>query len=356
MTAPLRYVQIGVGGFGRYWCTQVLPRLGQLGLAEPAAAADINAEILPTAGEQLGLPADRLFTEPRKAVEVARPDFVVIVVPPADHEEMVDLAVGAGCHILSEKPIADTMDACCRIARAVEKAGLKMAVTMSHRFDQDKQSLEAAVKSGAYGRLHYVVHRFTYNCRTFGSWGRFRHEIPDPLLVEGTVHHFDILRAIAGSDAATVYTLAWNPPWGEYAGDSTALIVIEMRNGVRCFYEGAKANASTLNGWGGDYVRAECENGTLELDNRRLRVLRSGPGDPLQAEDLPLLEQAAWMNPWLAERFCRWLLGGPAPPNTIDDNIQCAALLFAAVESAHTGRVVEVPPFLESAMRNAGPP
>lgn len=354
MNAPLKYVQIGVGGFGQYWCAQVLPRLKELGLAEAVAAVDINEEILPHAGEQLGLPADRLFTEARAAIEVARPDFVIVVVPPAYHEEMASLAVDAGCHILSEKPIADTMGACCRIAKSVEKAGLKMAVTMSHRFDQDKQSLEAAVKSGDYGPLHYVVHRFTYNCRKFGTWGKFRHEIPDPLLVEGAVHHFDILRALTGSDAKTVYALTWNPPWGEYAGDSTALVTIEMINGVNCSYEGAKANASTLNGWMNDYIRAECESGTLELHRRGLRVLRGGPGDPPAATDLPLMQQPAWMNPWLAELFCRWLLGGPEPPNSVADNIQCAALLFAAIESAHTGRVVDVQSFLRTEMAAAG--
>ncbi len=34
-----------------------------------------------------------------------------------------------------------------------------MAVTMSHRFDQDKQTLEQAIRSGAYGRLNYVIGR-----------------------------------------------------------------------------------------------------------------------------------------------------------------------------------------------------
>ena len=324
-----------------------------MGLAEPVAAVDINREVLGKAKAQLGLGDEDLFTDAAEALSRRKADFVTIVVPPAFHEQMVDLAVKHGCHILSEKPIADTIAGCCRIYSKVRAAGLKMAVTMSHRFDQDKQSLEAAVKSGEYGRLNYVVHRFTHNCREFGSWGEFRHRIPDPLLIEGTVHHFDILRAVSGSNAKTVYTLSWNPPWGEYAGDSTALITMEMENGVKCFYEGAKANASTLNGWTEDYVRAECEKGTLELDRRRLRVLRGGPWETPLAEDLELKEQPAWKNAWLAEMFCEWLLGGEAPPNTIEDNIQCAALLFAAVESAHTGKVVDVQAFLAAQMKAA---
>lgn len=346
MNAPLRYVLIGVGGWGEHWRTEVLPRLKTLGLAEAAAAVDLNRDAVSLAKIDLGLTDAQLFTNADKAMAETRPDFVIIVVPPSHHEPMVNIALAHGCHILSEKPIADTMDACARIYRNVKAAGVKMAVTMSHRFDQDKQSLEQAVKSGAYGALNYIVHRFTHNCRAFGSWGEFRHRIPDTLLVEGTVHHFDCLRALSGSNAKTVYALTWNPPWGEFAGDSTALITMEMENGVKCFYEGAKANASTLNGWENDYIRAECCDGTLELDRRKLRVHRGGPWEPPVCEELPLLEQSAWKNAWLAEWFCQWLIGGEPPPTRIDDNIHCAGLLFAAIESAHTGKPVDVPAFI----------
>ena len=351
MNKPLQYIHIGVGGFGQHWCRDVLPRLKELGLAEPVAAVDINRDVLGKAKSQLGLSDGQLYTNAAQALAEREADFITIVVPPAFHEEMVDLAVKHGCHILSEKPIADTMAACCRIHRKVKNAGLKMAVTMSHRFDQDKQTLEAEIGSGKYGRLNYVVGRFTHNCREFSSWGKFRHEMPDPLLIEGTVHHFDILRALTGSNAKTVYALTWNPPWGEYAGDSTGLVVMAMENGVRCFYEGAKANASTMNGWTNEYFRAECENGTLELDRRWLRVLRGGAWDKPLSQDLPLLQQPVWMNPWLAELFVKWLDGGDAPPNTLDDNIQCCALLFAAIESAHTGQVVDVQDFLNENMK-----
>jgi predicted dehydrogenase len=340
-------VIVGTGGFGGYWCQNVLPRLKELGKAIPAAAVDINPAALLNPQQHLGLPPERCYAELERALDENPADFVIIVVPPAHHERVVDAALAHDLHILSEKPIADTMEACTRIYRKVTAAGKKMAVTMSHRFDQDKQTLEAAIKSGRYGRLNYVVHRFTHNCRAFASWGEFRHRIPDPLLIEGTVHHFDILRALTGADGATVYTQSWNPPWGEYAGDSTALINLTMTNGVRCFYEGAKANASTLNGWTRDYIRAECEEGTLELDTRRLRVLSGGPWEAPEAEDLLLLEQPAWMNPWLAELFCDWLKGGPTPPNHLADNLQCCALLFAAIESAHSGRPVDVQAFLK---------
>ena len=343
---PLRYIITGTGGFGGVWCRHFLPRLTELGKAQPVAAVDSNPANLVNAKEGLGLPDDKLYTNVNAAFDENEADFAVIVVPPAFHESIVDVALAHGLNILSEKPIADTMEGCVRIYKKVNAAGKKMAVTMSHRFDQDKQSLEAAIKSGSYGDLSYLVHRFTDSRRKFASWGKFRHEIPDPMLVEGSVHHFDILRAIANSNAESVYTTSWNPAWGEYAGDSSALVTVKMQNGVRCSYEGSNANASTMNGWGGDYVRAECDGATLELDNRKLRALQGTPDAPPAITELPLLERPVWMNGWIAEMYCDWLNGGSPPPTQLEDNLQCAALLFAAIESAHTGKVVDVQAYL----------
>jgi predicted dehydrogenase len=352
MTKPLRFVQIGTGGFGAHWCNGVWPRLIQSGAAQAAAAVDISPDALAKGGAALGLPADRLYSDAAKAVAETKPDIVAIVVPPAFHERMVDIALAHGCDILCEKPLADSMPACARVFHKVKKAGVKFGVTMSHRFDQDKQSLEAEVKSGKYGRLHYIVHRFIHNFRSYGIFGKFRHDMADPLLIECAVHHFDIHRALSGADAATVFAKTWNPAWGEYAGDTTGLVTMTMTNGVPVMYEGALANSTQMNGWGNDYIRVEFDEAVLELDRRWLRVLRGGGWERWEkpfAEDLPLLQQPVWLNSWIVEMFCDWVAGRRESfPTNIDDNIQCAALLFAAVESAHTGKEVDVREFLKT--------
>jgi predicted dehydrogenase len=345
-----RFIQVGTGGWGGAWVRNFMPRLiDDLRITEAAAVVDMNPSTFPEVMSKYHLPQEKCYTDAGRAFAENKADFAIVVVPPAHHEAMIDIALSAGLHVLSEKPIADTMDACCRIYKKVKKAGVKMAVTMSHRFDQDKQTLEREVKSGRYGRLNYVIGRNTWNNRKFGSWGKFRHEIPDTLLVEGTVHHFDCIRAITGSNAKSVYALTWNPPWGEFKGDSTGLVTLEMENGVKVVYEGSKASATQLNGWGQDYFRAECELATLELDNRKLRVISDLSGERSITEK-PLAQQPAWTNSWLAELFVKWIAGGEAPPNSLDDNIHCAALLFAAVESAHTRKPVDVPEYLRAKM------
>jgi predicted dehydrogenase len=349
---PLKVLHVGLGSWGEYWVREVYPVLARLGLADVVAAVDVSTERHAIARDVLGLAPEQCFTNVRAALESHPVDFVAVVVPPAFHEAVIEAAIEHRAHVLCEKPIADSLDACCRIARRIDEAGLKMVVTMSHRFDQDKQTLEALIRSGDYGPLNYLVYRFTHNARRFGEWGEFRHRMPDPLLVEGTVHHLDIIRALAGSDAASVYAKTWNPAWGEYAGDSTGLLIAEMTNGVRVLYEGAKANASSMNGWGHDYIRAECRDGTLELDRRQIRVLRGSAWEAPMAEALPLsTARGTWLNPWIAEQFCQWLQGGEAPATTVADNLQCSAFLFAAIESAHEGSPVDVQALLEQSKR-----
>jgi predicted dehydrogenase len=346
-----RMIQVGTGGFGGAWCRMFLPPNIKDGLIEVVAAVDINPDALKNAQEGLGLPPEKCYTDVKKAFDENPADFCTIVVTPSAHEQVAMAALDHDMHILSEKPIADTLAASLRIANRVKKAGKKMGVTMSHRFDQDKTTLRTELRSGRHGPLDYLVCRFTCDCRRFASWGKFRHEIPDALMVEGSVHHLDIIADFCGAKCDRLYAQTWNPSWGEFAGDSQGLVTMHFENGARAFYEGAKTNAVGLNGWGQEYFRAECEKATLILDHRALERLPHVKGQATykregEGEKVPLLQQPKWSNTWLIEKFVRWLEGGPPMETKVEDNLQSVALIFAAVESSRTGQPVKVQEFL----------
>ncbi|TBL76520.1 Gfo/Idh/MocA family protein [Paenibacillus thalictri] len=346
MTQQLRFIQVGTGGFGGYWCSKVLPAIvHELGAARLVAAVDINPQAHQNIISNVGIDPSRCYTDLRQALEENPCDFVVIVLPAHLHEYAVDLALEFECDILMEKPVSDSMESSCRVYRKVKRAGRKLAVTYSHRFDQDKQTLQQYVQSGLYGRLHYLIGRFTSNNRSAVNDPReYAHH---HYLISSAVHQFDIIRSITGSNAKTVYTQSWNPQWAPFKEHSTALVQMEMENGVRVFFEGSKSNATQLNGWSNDYFRAECEFGTLELDRRKL-VARSDLGFPHpRTAELPLLEQKHWTHTWLMKMFIDWVNGGEAPPNHLEDNMQCTALQYAAIESGLTGKLVDVQQFLQ---------
>lgn len=344
------FIMLGTGGFGSVWCEKYLPAVtGENGAAKLVAAVDVNPEAHSHAIRHLKLDPARCYTDIRKALEENDCDFVAIVLPAHLHEYAVDIALEYGKDILMEKPIADTMEASARIYRKVKKAGRRMAITSSHRYDRDKQTLERLIRSEAYGKPHYIIGRFTCNNR--GAVSDPRAYAHHHFLISSAVHHFDIIRGLAGANAKTVYTQSWNPAWAPFKEHATALVNIELENGVRAFFEGSKANAAELNGWTNDYFRAECELATLELDHRRITAL-SDLGDPYpRRAELPLEEQPLWTHPWLIRLFAEWVQGGEAPPNSIDDHIQCTALQFAAIESGLTGSVVDVQQYLEKHLR-----
>ena len=357
----LRVIQVGTGGMGARWCMDFLPPHVEAGLIEVVAAVDTNPEVLANAREGLGLSEAQCYTDVQQAFDENPADFCTVVVPPYSHEEIVDQAVAHDLHVLSEKPIADTLVASVRIADKVTKAGKKMAVTMSHRFNQYKTTMRESLRSGRCGDLNYLVFRFTQEARQLGSWGLgFRYEMDDPLLVEGSVHHLDILADLAGANCDTIYARTWNPAWSEFAGDAQALVTMEFENGVRTTYEGSKVNAVGLDGWGREYTRAECEDATLVLGQDRLtcfpfdrtgnaRIKAEGHGDTV-----PWLEQPAWGHVWLIEKFVRWLEGGEAMETNVIDNLQSVALVTAAIESSRTGQPVKVQEHLAEAWREVG--
>jgi len=349
-----KMIQVGTGGFGANWCSEFLPPNIKDGLIEVVAAVDINPENLEYAKRHLNLTAGQCYTDIHKAFNENRADFCTVVVPPAFHEGVVDVALSHDMHILSEKPIADSLEASVRIAKNVKKAGIKMGVTMSHRFDADKTTLRNIIRSGQYGPVDYIYSRFTCDCRKYASWGKFRHEIADPLLVEGAVHHLDLLADMGGAKCDRIFAETWNPEWGEYKGDSQAFVVMHLENGVRALYEGAKTNAVGLNQWTNEYIRVECEKATIILGNRRLEVFEYDPESTYRAvkegqgTEVPLLTRDKWANAWLIEKFVRWLDGGEKMETNVEDNLQSVALIFSAIESSHTGMPIKTQDFLNS--------
>lgn len=351
-----KFILIGVGGFGgEFWCGRFIPQFA--GYARPVAAVDINPEAARRAAEVYGVvPPEKCYTDARRAIEENPCDFLAIVVPPDDRLPLIDLAVEFGLDVICEKPVADSMDHVCEIYRKMHDAGLKVVVTMSHRMERNKQSLQSLIRGGAYGRLNYLIGRLTMRRSRSGQ----RHVPADPdemirrMLSEGVIHELDTFRGMTGSNAKSVYAKVWKFDGGDAYGNS-AFAQVEMENGVQCFVEHSHANATELNGWGKEFYRAECAQGTLVLDRDELTAYNQlGHPQPARAE-VPLLDAGLrFEHPMLMHDFCQWLDGGPEPETSLRDNMQCCALTFAALQSARTGQAVDVQAFLADYLTRYG--
>ena len=343
-----RVIHVGIGVFGKRWCTEYLRSNVADGTITVVALVDLDPAALAFGREALGLPESRCYTDAGRAFREVAADFCTVVVTPAQHEAIIDLAIERGLDILCEKPIADTLEATLRIARKIERAGRRMAVTMSHRFDQDKTTLRHVVRSGVLGRINAIGMRFLGDMRQHMAWSsRFRHEMADPLLVEGAIHHLDIVADLAGARCETLYASTWRPAWAEYAGDTDAVVAMTFANGVRAVYEGSVSHPVGLNTFYKEYIRVDGERGSAVLAHRDLEVFarqdiwrqqhREGQG-----QKIALLTQPKWINHWLIEKFARWRDGGPPMETRVEENVQASALVFAAIQSSRTGAPVSV--------------
>lgn len=356
-----RVLQVGAGGFGEKWCGSFLPRAARRGLLEVVGLVDIDIEALERSRLPLGLPASACFTDIETAFTSVKADFCTIVVPPAYHLAVVDQAVRREMHILSEKPIADSLSTAAEIVSKVSRAGLKMAVTMSHRFDQDKQTLTEIVRSGHLGKLNTVHCRLSADHRLRDSWRRFRHEMKHALLIEGAPHHLDIVDSLAGGGCRSVYARTWRPEWAEYVGDTDGIVLLEFDNGVHATYEASQTSPIGVSSWSHEQIRIEGADGIAILDDRKVEVFqrvyglkprmdagfqvgqRSYHGGGMK---VPLLMGDVWTHDLLIEQFVHWLDGGPAPETNAPDNFRSLAIAFAAIESVETNALVNFSEFL----------
>ena len=334
-------LMLGAGGMAGAWIRHMLPdfkeRLTITGLV------DVDAQALQESGDFLGLPESRRFKEMKTAFEETEADLCIIVVPPAFHKEAAFDAAQAGMDILSEKPIADTWEACFDIFRAVREAGVKMTVIQNYRFTPWIQALKEVLDSGELGAINYVVARFADDYRVRNAWGKFRHEIPDALVVEGAIHHFDQLRHLAGSDCIRMAGFGWNPRWSSFDGDCCGLYVMEFANGVHASYEGSCTAAASLNGWHGELYRVECEHGAVSIGGDRVvRIERRV--DRGRVEIAEITRGGGFLDGHKAiiQQCLDWLDGGAPPATRIDDNIKSAAMVFAAIEASKRRSAVDV--------------
>ena len=92
------------------------------------------------------------FTDLDAALAADGVDAVTIATPPHSHRDIVMAAVGAGKHVLCEKPFArDTAEAQAMLA-AAEEAGVVHLLGTEFRWDPQQEMLRRIVTSGGIGR------------------------------------------------------------------------------------------------------------------------------------------------------------------------------------------------------------
>src|SRR6266700_3714006 len=104
--------------------------------------------------ERYGVP--RVCDRWERMLAESKPEIVVIATSPALHEAIALAALGAGCHVLCEKPLAMNAAQARSMVEAAQRARRTAMTSFNFRYPAAMQRFHAMVEAGALGRLFHV--------------------------------------------------------------------------------------------------------------------------------------------------------------------------------------------------------
>ncbi len=332
MTRP-RAVVVGAGGIAGAW----LPALKAE--VDVVAVVDLNIEAARRRIAEFDFDA-RASTSLVEVLAEDPPDFVLDLTVPEARASVVTTALTAGCHVLSEKPMAASMEEAETLLDLARTTGKLFMVSQNRRWDTRHVQIRQALQGDGVGSVG------TVNCAFYlgAHFGGFRDVMENPLLLDMAIHHFDLARFFTGRDPVAVYAKAFNPQGSWYAGHAATSCIFEMTGGVVFSYQGSWCAEGHPTSWNGDWRFVGRRGSVLyERDGPpQAQVVAGSEGfqRPLRDLELPTAVLAYTQQHGALRDMLNFLRGGPKPVTEAEDNIKSLAMVFGAAESARTGERV----------------
>ena len=331
----MKFIQVGVGGFGRCW----VDVLKASKAAKVVGLVDVSDKALEAACQVGGYSKAICFKSLEEALAKVKADAVVSATPPAYHEHDVVTALKAGLHVISEKPMSDSLAACKNMLRTAAKTGRTYTVSQNYRYSPPMWTVSHLVRSGKLGAVGQVKIDFFMGV-DFG--GGFRHEMEYPLVVDMSIHHFDLIRFLTGLDALQVQGAAWNPPWSNYKGDCSSTVLFEMNNKARVLYNASWCTKGQFSDWNANW-QIECEKGTVTYQNGEIRVYQVPKLYRVKKVEIVNHERPPKnAQHYVLDDFIRAVRAGRRPKTDVYDNIRSIGMVLATVQAMRSGRKVPI--------------
>jgi predicted dehydrogenase len=347
----LRLIQVGVGGWGETWL--------QRSVASPTwdlvAIVDRDPKALDAAIAAHNLNSKIAFRSIKDAAKSIAADAVLVVVPAAMHLAVAREAFEAGLHVLSEKPMADTMANAHRMVQAARESGKTLMVSQNYRFRRAALVVTEIMKAGWLGRVGHA--NVTFRKEIYFTKPPKPHEFAlYEFIRDGGIHHLDQIRGLLLCEPRKVYGHAYNPTWSWFKEPPMVNAIIELEGGGVVEYFGSWTARGRQTTFDGDWY-IECERG--QIDFRENRVLIHPEETWLTIQMDGFLERNGWMEAeipmdtpedrtYVLEEFGRCLNERRAPPTSGEDNLKSLALAFALRDSALHGEPKMIAEYLDA--------
>lgn len=339
-TTPVRAVLVGCGGICGAWMKAIQGEAS----VQIVGLMDLRPEAMEKVAQTHGLTAVPRHTDLAGLLRETRPDAVFNCTVPEAHLPVTLTALEQGCHVLGEKPLADTLENARTMVDAAARAGRVFAVIQNRRYQAQIRSLRAFLDRGAIGRVTTVNADFYIGAH----FGGFRDRMEHVLLLDMAIHSFDQGRLITGADPLSVYCHEWNPAGSWYDHDASAHCLFEMSGGTVFNYRGSWCCEGLNTTWECDW-RILGEKGCVTWNGgdvfRAQTVAATGKFfSDMQDVPVPVAMPASMHggHKGCIMEFVRCVQQGGTPETTAADNIKSLAMVFGAIRSAETHRKVRI--------------
>ncbi|GAA1436747.1 Gfo/Idh/MocA family oxidoreductase [Microlunatus lacustris] len=338
----MRIVQVGLGGFGRDWAKNVIPRVPEV---EVVGTADVFAGSREQAVAAGLTTARDCYPTVEAALEATECEAVLVTASLVGHVPAARTALESGRHVLIEKPFAPSVAEAQELVALADARGLTVAVSQNYRFFPAVQVVQKIVAEQTYGDLHAVALDFRQHSGADGVPGP-HHALAEPLLVDMSIHHFDLIRTVLGREVTAVDLRTWDPAWSLFSGPSEGAGLIESGTDLVTSYRASWVSSGLRTTWAGewrmDFADAEVwwtsrGDGPEGWRADEVRVRRSGEVETLALPTVARVDRAGSLT-----EFVSAIQEGREPSISGRDNLGSLATTYASVESARTRQPVQL--------------
>ncbi len=338
----MKFLIVGLGSIGRRHFRNLLA-LGQRDIV----LLRTHKATLPD-DELQGYPVE---TDLSVALKTHRPDAVIVANPTALHLDVAIPAAEAGCHLLLEKPVSDSLDRLDLLQQVAQANHIRILVGFQFRYHPTLNLARQLIQSGAVGQVLTVHAHWGEYLPQWHPWEDYRGSYAARAELGGGVirtltHPFDYLRYLIGEVQAI---WSFNHHLSPLEVDVEDVAEIGLRfvggalGGVHLNYVQRPAahrleivgTQGTLR-WDNDdgvlaLYRAPAPFGSWSPTPPAVEVERFAPPEGFERNHL-FLEQT--------RHFLDVVVGTAEPRCTLEDGIQALRLALAAHRSQESGRVV----------------
>jgi predicted dehydrogenase len=334
----VRAIQIGLGRWGFSWTKDVITRVTDV---EMVGFVDSNPEATQRVHDELGTPQSLLFTNLEEAVNTAKPDLAICTLRTEAHYPVVKRCLELGLSVLVEKPFASTIAQGKELVELAKANSRVLMVSQNYRFMPAPIAAAELIGAQKFGPVNLVSVEFR---RHAPSQGYRYWDMPDPLLADMSIHHFDLMRMVLSDNPKRVSCRTWNPPASPFGHDPIGVATMEFEKGTIVSYRGSWMSSGPHTPWSGDWTM-DCSGGQIIWGSRdnfmgqtfpdRLSVLPlDGELTPVELEPLEYQDRLGSLAS-IAKVVQTGVV--PARFSSGEDNIHSLALVEASIISAGRG-------------------